>query len=556
MEILAVSAANPGSHDGCVACVADGRLLFSLEAEKDSRDRFAPLSDALVLRALAKLSRIPDVLVQSGAGRREDFLGGYLGLEETPHHEFAFFKTMSSWHTSHELCHIFCTYGLSPFEQGRPCYVLVWEGVIGTFYKVDENLRIEKLGTPMTCPGQRYQSVWALANAQIGYWYDLAVAERGSAENATAAWKRFVSCLGLDSPGKIMALAAFADASSNDDPAVAALVRHLISMEVDEALIWEPQARLSSVLEALQRGEPFRHLSVQDQLFRNIAHRLSDAIYDVFYRFANEYLRERLPLLIAGGCGLNCTWNTAWKNCGLFPDTFVPPCTNDSGIAIGGAIAAQHHFTRNAKVTWSVMAGEEFVVDADLGAQADFVRQSLDCIRLARLLAANAVVCWVQGKYEMGPRALGHRSILAAPFDASMLDRLNKLKKRESYRPIAPICLEEDVGEHFDWSGPSPYMLHFQRLRTDRLRAVTHVDGTARVQTVNEREDAPTYRLLQEFKRQTGFGVLCNTSLNFKGKGFINRASDLLRFAQEEDIDALVINDEMLIRRAALSRYL
>jgi len=213
-------------------------------------------------------------------------------------------------------------------------------------------------------------------------------------------------------------------------------------------------------------------------------------------------------------------------------------------------------FTGNAKVEWSVMAGEELVRDADLNAQPDFVRQPLDLPKLARLLAANAIVGWTQGRYEIGPRALGHRSILAAPFDADMLTRLNKLKKRDAYRPIAPICLEEDVSEHFHWSGPSPYMLHFQKVRNARLRAVTHVDGTARVQTVNEQQDPQTWRLLQAFKRETGVGVLCNTSLNFKNKGFINRASDLLRFARQEALDAVVIDDEMLIHRAALETYL
>lgn len=543
MRILAISSAPYiGTHDGCTACLEDGALLFSTEAEKDSADRYAELSESLVLRGLSRLGGLPDVLAQGG------WDNDYHGLDPLAEATLEFFKKIRVCRSTHERAHIFCTYGMSPLPQGQPCYVLVWEGSLGRFYRIDESLHIEQLGSPVDCPGHRYQLLWALPHSGIGDWFGLGGRHRS--EHVVDAFQRILMTVTttLDGPGKQMALSAFADSSSDGDPEVAALIDTLMTMTIDSQLLSEPQERVSVVLELLLRWEPFRHISVQDQVFKNIAQRLTTRMYGAFHEFAERNLREKLPLLIAGGCGLNCTWNTNWRECGLFPQVFVPPCTNDSGIAVGVGVDAQYRFTGNAKLDWSVMSGEEFVLDVALEEDPRFVSEEIDYRRLAFLLSQSALVGWVQGRYEMGPRALGHRSILAAPFDSAMLTRLNQLKKRESYRPIAPICLEEDVSEHFHWRGPSPHMLYFQKLRTDRLRAVTHVDGTARVQTVNADQDARMHRLLTEFKNQTGYGVLCNTSLNFKGKGFINRSSDLLAFAVEEGLDVLVVGTKVLTR--------
>jgi len=128
-----------------------------------------------------------------------------------------------------------------------------------------------------------------------------------------------------------------------------------------------------------------------------------------------------------------------------------------------------------------------------------------------------------------------------------MRDRLNEIKVREPYRPIAPVCLEEDVSEHFDWNGPCPYMLYFQKVHNTRLGAVTHVDGSARVQTVSKTDNSQLHALLCEFKKITGIGVLCNTSLNFPGRGFINRTSDLIEYVGDWKLDGFVLDDRLYI---------
>ena len=227
----------------------------------------------------------------------------------------------------------------------------------------------------------------------------------------------------------------------------------------------------------------------------------------------------------------------------MFADVFVPPCCSDSGSAIGTAAEAQYVLTGSAKIEWSAYAGEEFVEDEPN--PPGWEASPLDLAAVAQLLRAGHVVAWVQGRYEIGPRALGNRSLLAAPFEKATEIELNRIKNREDYRPIAPVCLQEDFHLHFEGCTPSPHMLYFQRVRNPALRAVTHADGSARVQTVTREENPRLHDLLIAFKRATGTGVLCNTSLNFKGRGFINRTTHLMQFASDRNIRAVVINDRL-----------
>ena len=259
-----------------------------------------------------------------------------------------------------------------------------------------------------------------------------------------------------------------------------------------------------------------------------------------------------MPLLIAGGCGLNCDWNTKWKESGLFSEVFVPPVANDSGSAIGTAIDAQFHYTGNPKIDWNVYSGLGFVTTGSF----DLARYDLyetDDEMIADMLANDLILGWVSGKYEIGPRALGNRSILAAPFRESTRARLNEIKQREQFRPIAPVCLEEEAARWFGCDHASPHMLYTYSARTDALAAVTHVNKTARIQTVSSATNRSLYNLLIAFKARTGYGVLCNTSLNFNGKGFINKIDDLSSYAVKHNLDGFVIEGRSYILKSSRS---
>lgn len=513
MKIIAYK---PG-HDGHVAHLDGNRLVFSLEAEKDNWGRYETITPSLYLKAMRYVTSFPDVVAISGWVKgfhsiSEPVEGGYFGegtdtIVDRP--EMMFGRTVRFFSSSHERSHLLGAYGMSPFPQGEPCYALVWEGNIGAFYRIDENLVIEKLSDVLEDPGNKYAFLYALADPSFPI-------QRGHFR--------------FEDAGKLMALAGFG-ASGVSSPEERELIEIIMAQR--------------SILLSLDKGQlcssRYFDIGVETKAFKNLARRFSEALFERFESYARKHMKEGLPLLISGGCGLNCDWNSGWKQSGLFEDVFVPPCTNDSGSAIGTAVDALHYYTGQAKIEWDAYAGEEFVMDAaDL---SGLHSRQLDYAEVAQFLASGHVIAWVQGRYEIGPRALGNRSLLAMPFTQEVHARLNRIKAREGFRPIAPICLEEDIDRYFDGHGPSPHMLYFQRVKTDALPAVTHVDGSARLQSVNERQNPRAYQLLRAFKKETGYGVLCNTSLNFKGAGFINRLSDLAEYARAHALDGFVVGD-------------
>ena len=512
MKILSFK---PG-HDGSIAYLNDGQLLFSFEAEKDSFKRHSPITPNVLIDVFSHLKDIPDVIAVGGwikgVGYEENTStisdAGYYGLSK----ESMIFsltnclgKKIKRFSASHELSHLMCSYGMSPFEQGKPCYVLIWEGKLGDFYEIDKDLNIVHIGTVLDQPGFRYC---------CPYWV---------ADN--------FSTRALSTAGKMMALASYSDFSRPSPE----------EQRVLDYIIHHP-----GVIYKLSRRDfewsKFLSIGVESEEFKHLAGHVSLAIFQAFHDYAKKYLTKKYPLLISGGCGLNCTWNTLWKNSNLFSDVFVPPCANDSGSAIGTAIAAQFHYTGVAKIKWDVYCGKKF--DYNIICPSDYITYELDYDKLARFIYSGKIIAWVQGRCEIGPRALCNRSLLASPFSIEIRDRLNVIKDRESYRPIAPVCLEEDVSRYFDWFGPSPHMLYFQKVKDCKLKGITHVDNTARVQTVNVSQNKHMYKLLNTFKTVTGFGVLCNTSLNFPGSGFINSMSDLIYFVNSRGIDGFVCNNK------------
>jgi hydroxymethyl cephem carbamoyltransferase len=517
---------NPG-HDGAIASLKDSRLVFSIEAEKDSNYRYSPVSSHDVFNVLGELDEIPDVVCTGGWWPRDEHEHirgsnahvGYRGVSKSgaivqqrrllgrPVHYFS---------SSHERSHILCAFGMSSLPKGTPCYALVWEGAIGAFYEIDSELNITLVANVLNQPGNRYALLYGLADPTFP---------------KNAPFSRFSDA------GKLMALASFSNRSTPS----------FEEQRLIEFLLNSPYLEVSPYKDLEQA--PYYNIGVEDPEFRNFAGIFSDKIFDVFYQFATFNLKKRLPLVIAGGCGLNCDWNTKWKASGLFAEVFVPPVANDSGSAIGTAIDAQFHFTGNPKIDWNVYAGRLFIADPFDSGLYDIYETNYELI--ADALANGLIIGWVSGKYEIGPRALGNRSILAAPFHENTRVRLNEIKQREQFRPIAPVCLEEDAARWFGCNDESQFMLYTHRARTDALAAVTHVNGTARIETVSSVSNRRLHDLLGAFKARTGYGVLCNTSLNFNGRGLINRMSDLSAYTVNHDLDGFVVEGRAYLLKAA-----
>lgn len=527
MKILSY---NPG-HDGAIAFLQDARLVFSIESEKDSHYRYSAVSITDVLDAVGLLQDTPDVICMSGWWPRDhhEFLhgshnnGGYRGLAKSDakiEKGRLLRGKVDYFSSSHERSHILGAFGMSALPKGTPCYALVWEGEMGAFYEIDSELNITLAADVLNQPGNRYGLLYGLA--------DPTFPKDGPYPRSSDA-------------GKLMALASFSNRSvpSADE-------KKLLGF-----LLGGPYRKLSDY-DDLMRA-PHLNVGLDDPEFRNFAGIYSDAIFDVFSQFAEANLKRGRPLLIAGGCGLNCDWNTKWKETGLFSDVFVPPVANDSGSAIGTAIDAQYRFTGNPKIEWDVYSGLGFRTDAaiDLGRYDIYEK---DLAKTADMLAHDLILGWVSGNYEIGPRALGNRSILAAPFRDGVRVRLNEIKQREQFRPIAPVCLRDDAAKWFGCDRESPYMLYTYRSTTSELAAVTHVNGTARLQTVTPTTNKNLFDLLVAFRARTGYGVLCNTSLNYKVKGCINNMTDLDAYTIEHGLDGFVIEGRAYLLKSSL-RY-
>lgn len=524
MKIISLK---PG-HDGAIAALdtSVAELIYSYEAEKDSFPRYSAINPTSILDAAGRLDATPEVIAVGGWSKTEiagdsSVAAGYYGIaqgSEVVGEKTIFGKRVHFYSSTHERSHLWGSYGMSPFPAGMPCYALIWEGALGDFYEIDQYLQVVHLGQVMACPGNKFAFLYALADP------------------------KFTLPTGLrnEDAGKLMALCAFGKDGLPDR---------------DEQALFDFLLPRDSIVRSLSkedlRNSPYYNIGVTHQKFTNLARRFSDAIFDSFHTFAKENLTKGYPLLISGGCGLNCEWNRRWVETNLFSDVFIPPCTNDTGSAIGTAVDAMRHFTGNAKIKWNVYSGQPFTLDEI--DRTGLEVHPLDYGQVASALLDDKVIGWVQGNCEIGPRALGNRSILAAPFSKATHERLNRIKNREGFRPIAPVCLEEDVALHFDLARPSPHMLLFQKVLDDRLEAVTHVDGTARAQTVSQKQNPHLFQLLTSFKAKSGVGVLCNTSLNFNGTGFINRASDLLAYARAAGLDGFVINDAFYLLKEPIA---
>jgi carbamoyltransferase len=300
-----------------------------------------------------------------------------------------------------------------------------------------------------------------------------------------------------------------------------------------------------------------------DDRHRDIAASAQRAFEEVALDMAAE-LRKRTglrSLVIAGGCGLNCTANGKILSSGSFDAIYVPPVPHDAGGALGAALLLYTELTgRRPEPLLHAQLGPTFGESEIRSALGDFPALRADALeepalleRSAELLASGGVMAWFQGAMEYGPRALGNRSFLADPRHDSVRDTLNeKIKKRELFRPFAPSVKAEKASEYFEIGQPSPFMTIIVPVRGEKravIPAVTHVDGTARPQTVERGVNARYWGLLDRFEARTGVPLLLNTSFNIQEPIVCTPREALTTFAAS-GVDALALGDFWVTRRA------
>jgi carbamoyltransferase len=285
----------------------------------------------------------------------------------------------------------------------------------------------------------------------------------------------------------------------------------------------------------------------------NIAHSLQLVLEEAMLELTG-WLQQQTGednLCLAGGVALNCVANARIRDKGLFKNIWVQPASGDDGTALGAALWVDAQERKNDEKSFVMdhcYWGPQYS-DSEIEKQLKLWKvpyRKLQNIaeETADILAQDKIIGWYQGRMEFGPRALGSRSILASPINPAMQARLNEVKDREDFRPVAPVVLQEKAHEWFNNAEYSPFMLFIYDVKedkADKIPAVRHTDGTARIQTINEQQHKDYYDLLKAFERKTGVPVLVNTSFNTLGKPIVCTPRDAVECFWSSPFDALII---------------
>lgn len=304
---------------------------------------------------------------------------------------------------------------------------------------------------------------------------------------------------------------------------------------------------------AKRRSSGAEILPEHADLAASVQRRLEEVLLSLTQWLHQQTGQQRLTM--AGGVALNCVANTRIAAEGPFEEIWIQPAAGDAGTALGGALHLAAQYGEPAVMTGADL-GREWM-DEELAEWLDkahlpYERPEDVAAVAAEALAADQIVAWFQGRSEYGPRALGRRSLLAHPGRKDNVERLNAVKGREQFRPVAPMVLADRAGELFTRGPiPSPYMLFVHDVRPewqDCIPAVVHVDGTARIQTIDQRTDPLLGRLLSMFAERTGLPVVVNTSLNTAGRPMVDDPRDALECFGSAPIDMLVLGPFVLRR--------
>jgi carbamoyltransferase len=561
MKILGIN----HSNDAAAALVVDGRVVAASQEERFSRLKHDPSFPDKAIDFCLKTQGIelgdldavgffwnPGIHAESPLRRltqsvrhHVEYLYGVparliprLGervsrIEETIH--LASGRKLPIHYLTHHLCHAAAAFFTSPFEEGT---ILTADG-----YGERQSTTIYR---------GRGADLELLAEVDfphsIGSFY--------------AALTDYLGFRANSGEGKVMGLASYGRESE-----YVAKVRNLITLtergfELDLSyfeFFHDRPHRYSEKLVALL-GPARKPESAVDRRHEDIAFALQAVTEEVMLHLARmaRKVTGAKNLCVAGGVALNCVANGRLQRETDFEKFFFYPAAGDTGTSVGAALAVEHLLHRGPR---SMEVASEYLGTGFTAAQ---VRSVLDRGRLryhtlkdpevtaARMIADGLILAWFQGRAEFGPRALGNRSILADPRRKDMKDLLNAtVKFREPFRPYAPSVLEESCGKYFGSDVPSPYMLRAYPTRPemiDVLPAITHVDGTARVQTVNAKQNPRYYRLIREFGRITGIDCVLNTSFNIRGEPIINTVDEAIKCLMTTGLDALFVEDFLVVK--------
>jgi len=397
---------------------------------------------------------------------------------------------------------------------------------------------------------------------------------------------------------KLMGLAPYGDPASGEiKDFIQTIKQHLVDIKDDGSICLDQSFfKYSTGLHMVNEkkweklfGFPVRKPEgTLEQKHCNLAYAIQQVTEEIVFKMAQETQRitHSKNLCLAGGVALNCVANGKLLKTGLFDEIFIQPAAGDAGGALGAAYTAEYLYFGNPRkepqgfdTMQGAYLGPEFSDKETewMSRKVKGVYHKFDdfnelCQKTSDLLTEGNVVGWFQGRMEFGPRALGNRSILGDARNVDMQKKLNlKIKYREGFRPFAPSVLMENCRDFFDLPAPSPYMLLIADVNKERrktlpenynqmplweklyylrsdIQSVTHLDFSARIQTVHKETNPRYWQLINTFKEKTGYGVIVNTSFNVRGEPIVCTPEDAYRCFMSTEMDYLVINDYLFIK--------
>ena len=541
---------NSAFHDSAACILKDGELLAAAEDERFTHikhgkrpipfstyeipfhsifyclevagihinevDHFAYSFDPAFLRAPEHPS-----FMQAVTNARLHLRDGY------PHHlQKRFINTVipeSKWrYVEHHLAHAASAFHASPFEEAAVMTIDGRGEYATTSYYIGRGNDLQQIG-------------------QVGLPHSLGL-----------LYEKMTTYLGFlhsSDEYKVMALASYGK------PVFADIFRSMINITNDGSYTITNDDFEKHFGAPRKRDDPFTEFHF------NIANSLQLVLEESVLQLTN-WLHDETGmenLCMAGGVALNCVMNARIRDKGPFRNIWVQPAAGDSGTALGAALwidaKERKSHTRAFRMDhayWGPEYTDEQIEKFLKWTKTPFKKLGNVAKQTAEILAQDKIIGWFQGRMEFGPRALGSRSILASPINPSMQARLNEVKDREDFRPVAPVVMEEYANEWFVNATCSPFMLFIYDVRpekADKIPAVRHVDGTARIQTVNSAQHPAYYNLLDEFRQLTGVPVLVNTSFNTLGKPIVCTPRDAVECFWASPFDALVMGS-FLIEKA------
>jgi carbamoyltransferase len=525
------------THDAAVCVIEDGVLLFSVELEKlENRARYSKmrmLDD--VPKILAKFgidmeqidAFVVDGWKQSSTsieGKRlelasytefddpQPMLKASVGLAPVIGHYMSY---------KHMATHIIAAYATSPFaENESPAYVLTWDG--------GQNLRLHLVDPknykdPIHFQGSLTELSGAIYTVMGLFFgpYKNPLVYGHKAEEWGDLWARTAQ---YEIPGKLMSYIALGQVRVELVRVFQMCYCSAVMRRSGNPLGYDESRTIDfnfmrEVFAAVNANYPDEDVLASMHLF----------LESQLVMGARLSIPDSANVIFTGGSALNIKWNSALRQ--YFPSLWVPPFPNDCGNAIGAAMAM--FATRGLwKMEWDAYLGPE-IEEGNL--ELGWTKSECSIRQLAQKIHDGACVVVLHGRSELGPRALGHRSIICSATDPAAKDMLNAMKRRENFRPVAPICLEEFAPSVFSPGSPDPYMLFEHDVIPawqNRIPAIVHLDGSARLQTVGRNDSPFVYHLLREYFDISGIPVLCNTSANENGSGFFPDVASAMRWGK------------------------